>query len=97
MKKVISSTHIPESLQPIEKTELNTLFSEKEIQILFLKNDKENYVEAYETNTLPCSEIIEHLNRGESVFISNKSLTQNEPKVQKNFDNPNESLYLIRV
>jgi len=94
---VISSTHIPKSLEQVEKKELDPLFSEKEIQILFLKNDKESYVEAYEANTLPCTEIIEHLNRGEYVFISNKKVTQNEPKVQKFLDNPNESLYLTRV
>ena len=94
---MISSTHIPKSLELVEKKEFDPLFSEKEIQILFLRNDKESYVEAYESNTLPCTEIIEHLNRGESVFISNKPVTQNEPKVQKIFDNPNESLYLTRV
>jgi len=97
MKKVISSTHVPKSLEPIEKKELDPLFSKKEIQILFLKNDKESYVEAYESNTLPCTEIIEHLNRGKSVFSSNKPLIQREPRVQKKIDNPNESLYLTRV
>ena len=94
---MISSTHVPKSLEIIGTKESDLLFSEKEIQILFLKNDKESYVEAYESNTLPCTEIIEHLNRGESVFISNKKVTQNEPKVQDFIDNPNESLYLTRV
>ena len=65
-------------------------------EILFLKNDKEKYVEAYETNNLSCSQIIEHLNRGESIFISNKKPIQKKPKIQRIISNSNESLYLNR-
>lgn len=65
-------------------------------EILFLKNDEEKYVEAYETNNLSCSEIIEHLNRGESVFISNKTHNQKKTKTPRIIENPNESWYINR-
>ena len=64
-------------------------------EILFLKNDEEKYVEAYETNNVSCSDIIEHLNRGESVFISNKLPIQK--KIQRVISNSNEGLFLNRV
>jgi hypothetical protein len=66
------------------------------IQILFLRNDKDSSVEAIETNNLPCSEIMEHLNRGESVFISNKSFNQEKDIHQKPANNPSEIWYLKR-
>ena len=55
-------------------------FSKKQIQILYLKNDKHSIVEAYESNNLPYSEILEHLNNGESVFITNKTNNTENPK-----------------
>jgi hypothetical protein len=93
---VISAVNLPQNFHKIDPKETTVLLPQSEIQILFLKNDKEKYVEAYETNNLPCSEIIEHLNRGESVFISNK-LTQRESEVKRAFIKPNESLYLNRI
>ena len=66
-------------------------------EILFLKNDEEKYVEAYETNNVSCSDIIEHLNLGESVYISKKKIIQNKPEAKIAFNNPDTSLYLNRV
>jgi hypothetical protein len=65
-------------------------------QILFLKNDKEKYVEAYETNNLSCSEIIKHLNHDESVFISNKKPNYEKHKIHGVIEDSNETLYLNR-
>lgn len=93
---MISAVNLPQNFHKINQKETTTIHPRSEIQILFLKNDEEKYVEAHETNNLPCSEIIEHLNRGESVFISNK-LTQREPEVKRAIDKPNESLYLNRI
>jgi hypothetical protein len=93
---VISQSNISKSLEKSLQNKEDTLFPQSEIQILFLNNGVEKSVQAYETNSLPCSEIIEHLNRGESIFISKKKV-QNKPELKIVFDNPDTSLYLNRV
>jgi hypothetical protein len=85
-------TPINTDIIQIEKVE--ELFPQEEIQILYLDNGTQKAVQAYETNTLPCSEIINHLNQGESVFISKKRVLT-KPKIK--LDQPKSSLFLDRI
>ena len=83
---MISQSTISEDFEKTLKKEQDSLFPQSEIQILFLNDGVEKSVEAYEANSLPCSEIIEHLNHGESVFISQKKQAKNEPETKSVFD-----------
>lgn len=94
---MISQKSIPKGLEKINPKEIDTLFPLEEIQILFLNNGVEKSVEAYEANSLPCSEIIDHLNRGESVFISKKKQIQNNLETNIISDNPDSSFYLNHI
>jgi hypothetical protein len=87
---------LPLELKKQNKKGQTILFSQKEIRILFLKNNKEKNVEAYESYTLPCSTIIKRLNQGESVFISNKKFYQEKNKLKKPITSKS-SLYLNRI
>ena len=82
--------------QTLEKTQPECMFPKSEIQIIYLKNSEELCIEAYESNSLPCSEIVKHLNRGESVFISKKANQQN-PKHLQVCKKKNNKLLLNRV
>ena len=92
---MISSTYTPKRLDKTPKKS-DALFPHNQIQILFLGNDEEKYVEAYEANSISCSEIVEHLNRGESIFISNKS-NKEKSKTGLLFEKHKDRLYLNRI
>jgi hypothetical protein len=55
------------------------------------------YVEACEANSLPCSEILEHLNNGESIFISRKIANQETYKIRTTYDKAKDNLYFDRI
>ena len=96
-KKMISQSNILKDLEKILQKKSDFMFPKSEIQILFLNNGIEKSVETYKVNSLPCSVIIEHLNRGESVFISKKKMKHNKPEAKIVFDNIDNSLYLNRI
>ena len=73
----------PRSFEEIGEKHPCILFPKNQIQILYLKNDEEKYVEVYEADSLLCSEIVEHLNRGESVFISNKTISKETARARR--------------
>lgn len=87
----------PRSFEDIDEKDRCILFPKNQIQILYLKNDEEKYVEAYEAESLLCSEIVEHLNRGESVFISNKTVSKVTAEAKRTSTNPKDTVYLNRV
>ena len=79
----------------MQKSDQLSQNSSKRIQILFLKNDEKYAVEAIETTTLPYLEIIERLNYGESIFISNKPV-KNRKELNKKPSIPADIWYLNR-
>ncbi len=87
----------PKNLEKTLEKEPDVIFPQNEIQILFLKNEEEMYVEACEANSLPCSEILEHLNNGESIFISRKIVSQETHKIRTPFDKAKDILYFDRI
>jgi hypothetical protein len=72
------------------------LFPQNQIQIMYLKNDKSSYVEVYESNNLPASKILERLDQGESVFITNKTNSYTVPNLSKCGKKTN-SLFMKRI
>lgn len=52
----------------------DNLSSEEDIYQLIYMNDKNQSVEVYETNYLPCDDLFSHLKTGESIFITKKKI-----------------------
>ena len=73
---------------------LKTRKQEPLLQMFFLKNDETQNVEVQEVNEIDLKEVKRHLERGDSVYI-----TQKEQKPDSNFiayKREKESWYLIR-
>lgn len=67
---------------------------QKVFQLLFLHTENQT-VEAWETNSIECEDLIKHLNSGESVFISPK---KQEQRSTKYFDEKTEeTAYFKRI
>jgi hypothetical protein len=92
---VISQSNITTNIEKTLHKEVDSLFPKSEIQMIFLNNGVEKSVEAYQANSLPCSEIIEHLNRGESVFISYKPF--NKEKYVNTLNRLDDILFINHV
>ena len=92
-----TKSSLTQTLEKPRKYHNECQFSQKQIQILYLKNDKHSIVEAYESNNLPCSKILEHLNNGESVFITNKTNNQENPKQKEACNKKTKKWFIKRI
>ena len=77
----------------------DNLSSEEDIYQLIYMDDKNQSVEVYEMNYLPCDELFDHLKTGESIFITKKKMQTQESNVsnhKKQASIKKKNMYLIR-